>query len=126
MTLMSVPKTAIDKYHRAVFREHYIWFAGNICDMEAVAKPFGMQSLSYQHLGPSIFTPNSAHVSGAGSTIMNIGHVGGYAATELSALDLVLALVLVVLLIPASIILGFISLATASKAGTTTEFPNCL
>ena len=67
-----------DPFLCLVFREDYVWLAGEVFDVEAVAEgESGKQSgeRGGEHFGLGVFALDAAHVVGAGLFAVDVGHV---------------------------------------------------
>lgn len=75
---MSVPKTAMDEYHRSVLRKHKVWGARQLPHMKSISKPSGEKKGAKRSLRPSVLSSNARHHSaalGSGRDAHNLGGI---------------------------------------------------
>lgn len=64
-TFMSVPETAVDEYHRPVFREHKVRGTGQRSHMKSISKPSGEKKGTKRSFWPSVLPANTRHHAAA-------------------------------------------------------------
>jgi len=73
-TFVAMPETAVYKYYGSIFRQNNIGFSGEGFYIQPVSKAVGKQKLPHEHFRFGVFPLNAAHVVGAGSSVVYIGH----------------------------------------------------
>jgi len=71
---VSVPETAVNKNYGFIFGENNVGFSGEGFYIQPVTESVGKQKLLHEHFGLCVFPFYAAHIVGAGSGVVYVGH----------------------------------------------------
>ncbi len=69
---MPMPETAMNQYHRAVFRHHDIWSARKIPDVQPESETAGMQTSPHHNFRLGVFASDTRHDAGTGLAVHSV------------------------------------------------------
>jgi hypothetical protein len=71
---VTVPETAVDKNHGAVFRKDNVWLAGQVLGMQPESETLRKQEPPHLYFRFGILAADLAHVVTAGLFVVNVAH----------------------------------------------------